>query len=143
MAPVPYSGPLPSPREIYRIDLTGVVQDLGWNATWRVCVVLEVTPSVGLLRVVFGGWDHWPPKCYCVSPSTDQSAVFSGWMTKQTHFAALNVADIPVSRIIERIGSDLIHRDDIDEYQAVADFAYLHSKIKKLTHRSSVKITNK
>jgi hypothetical protein len=117
----------PRPREIYRVDLSGAVQDLGWNATWRVCVVLDVSIASNRMTVIFGSWDHYPKKCQCIAPKTAKAAPFGAWLEKLTHFSARNVAVVPIDRIVERMGTEMVTVEEWDALDEVASYAELFS----------------
>lgn len=119
----------PKAREIYRVDLTGAVQDRGWNATHRICVVVEVFPDDSM-TVIFGAWDHAERKCCCIEPGTPMAKAFGDWLTKTTHFSCWNVASAPFDRIIEHMGE--VSRDDFDRFDEVVTYAELFS-LKKAT----------
>ncbi len=82
----------PKAREVYRVDLTGAIHDEGWNATHRVCVVIEVHPGDETMTVVFGsGQYHLDGKCRCIEPNSEPGKPFGPWLAKTTHFSAHNV----------------------------------------------------
>ncbi len=113
------------------VDYTEVLNVPEWAAGHHMSVILEVDEDTKSFTAIFGSWEHFPKKFHCILPGSAEAAPFGPKVHKETHFAARNVAVVPLSCIVSRIGSESVTVDEFDAMDEVAQYAELHSLKKR------------